>query len=376
MLARMVRAFSAASALVLAMPLAYADCAGPERNPTPAEQDFYDRATAALIALLPPPPVGARVDEKYPDNVELMGIYCAEHKIGGFTIQVRRQYVAPVDQAALSRWEQERKALSAQMHEVSRTPPEKRAEWDRVYSLGHVKQREADAARKAGDKATETQRRAEADAYFKESAALEKQHRDSYKPQYDELQKRAWQMDKEQPKEPTGGVVYFINRRTIPTKSENGIAGGFGADSKDRSASLRVVNVAFAAGGTSGALRDALIEALPRERLQALVGKPLPSVEQSRAQAPLPATKLPPSAVAAAPAPPAAATPAQPVVAATSPAPSPTAGTTGTTGAPAAAAATSKPQAASAPATSTANKIDTAGKAIDTVNRLRGLLGR
>ena len=122
----------------------------------------------------------------------------------------------------------------------------------------------------------------------------------------------------------------------------------YGAASPKRSAALQVNNVVWRVSGSDSPLRQALVDSIDRTRLQAMVGKPLPSVAESQALA---AQAVP--AVVAGPVP-----AAPPAPAASAPAAHPT--TQPATPAPAA------PKPAAEPVKD----------AVDAVNKLRGLFGR
>jgi hypothetical protein len=124
----------------------------------------------------------------------------------------------------------------------------------------------------------------------------------------------------------------------------------YGTLNPGRSAGLKVNNLMWIVRGSDSPLRKALAEAMDRERLQALVGKPLPSVAESQALA----AQAVPATIAAAPAaaPAAAAGPAAP---ATQSATQPVA---------------ARPAAGQPPAS------EPMRDAVDAVNTLRGLFGR
>ena len=113
-------------------------------------------------------------------------------------------------------------------------------------------------------------------------------------------------------------------------------------------AGLKVNNIRWSVGGYDTPLRKTLADAIDRERLQGLVGKPLPSIAESQALA----AQAVPATIAAAP----VAAPA----AAAGPAPA-----TQSAARPGAAQPAGQPPAS-----------DPARDAVDTVNRLRGLFGR
>ena len=127
----------------------------------------------------------------------------------------------------------------------------------------------------------------------------------------------------------------------------NSVAGAWGTASPNKSAGFKVNNVVWSVGGPETPLRQALAEAIDKAWLQGLLGKPLPTTDASQAVAV--------KAAAAAPTPLATAQPDT----TTDPAPP----------------AVKRP-AAQAPTPAPAPTADTAKKADDTLNKLRGLLGR
>lgn len=229
-------------ALTLACPLAaLADCVD-TRKATAAEIEFHKRAQAALLAALPPVPVGGKL--QYKDNVNGLGQQCGP--TGDFTVQASRGYE-----------HNNRLAIVSMAVNVPRLP----------------------------------------DAGASPSAA-------------------------------------------------------YGAASPGRSTGLKVHNVTWTVSGSDSPLRKTLSEAIDRARLEALVGKPLPSVAESQALA---AQAVPPtvSGAAAAPAPATANAPAQQSV--------------------------TQPMAASNPPMSPSGQAaanEPIKDAAEAVNKLRGLFGR
>jgi hypothetical protein len=148
-------------------------------------------------------------------------------------------------------------------------------------------------------------------------------------------------------------VSVAINATQLPAPATD-LIGAYGSASPGRSAALKVNNVVWRISGSDSPLRQALADAIDRTRLQALVGKPLPSVAESQALA----ARAVPATVAgtAAPAP---ATPA------------PNAPSTQTATQP---AAPTNPSAPAAPGQAPAS--EPVKDAVDTVNKLRGLFGR
>ena len=75
--------------LALAWPASVlADCVD-TRPPTAAEKDFHSRAMAAIVAALPPVPVGGKLQNK--DSMPTLGQQCAG-TTGDFTLEASRYY--------------------------------------------------------------------------------------------------------------------------------------------------------------------------------------------------------------------------------------------------------------------------------------------
>jgi hypothetical protein len=222
--------------------LAGADCVD-IRKPTAAEADFHSRAIAALVAALPPVPVGGKLQRN--DNLPTLGSNQCVGTTGDFSVQASRYY---------------------------------------------------------------------------------------------ELNSRL------------AIVEVGMNVRQLPT-GDPALVAAYGSASPKLSAGLRVINVMSRVSGSDSPLRKALADGIDRARLEAMVGKPLPSVAESQALA---AQAVP-------------ATVAGPATAAVAPSPSPATQS-------ATEAAATKPS-APAPA-GQAGASDPARDAVDTVNKLRGLFGR
>lgn len=65
-----------------------ADCVD-TRQPSAAEREFHSRAMAAIIAALPPPPVGAKLQNK--DSLPTLGQQCVG-TTGDFNLEAHRYY--------------------------------------------------------------------------------------------------------------------------------------------------------------------------------------------------------------------------------------------------------------------------------------------
>jgi hypothetical protein len=149
-------------------------------------------------------------------------------------------------------------------------------------------------------------------------------------------------------------VSMAINVQRLPAAA-GPLSAAYGAASPRRSAGLKVHNVVWTVSGSDSPLRQALVDAIDRARLEALVGKPLPSVAESEALA---ARAVPP-----------------------------TVGATGGTAAGSTATSAPAPgmQTATQPVSATDSSMPAAAgptgseplkDAADAVNKLRGLFGR
>jgi hypothetical protein len=79
-------------------------------------------------------------------------------------------------------------------------------------------------------------------------------------------------------------VSMAINVQRLPAAA-GPLSAAYGTASPGRSAGLKVHNVVWTVSGSDSPLRQALVDAIDRARLEALVGKPLPSVAESEALA-------------------------------------------------------------------------------------------
>ena len=167
-----VRLFALAAA-ALFTPMAQADCVDGIREARAAEQEFHRRATAALIAALPAPPVGAEAEGTPYDFKRLpsIGVLCRGDKVGDFTVGVQRRYVIRMTEAERRRLHAPRTAIDDQIQALVRLPPDKAAERSALERQSTAVDYARSAALKAGDKATAEARLTEANAL--NAAAME-----------------------------------------------------------------------------------------------------------------------------------------------------------------------------------------------------------
>ena len=348
------------AALALSWPLlAAADCES--RKAKPAEAAFNARAVAALVAALPPVPAGVtEVDAKPYDfkTVPAIGEYlCEFSKEGDFSVTARRQYVRKHSEAERRQLQAHYDALTAQFHALNKTPPDKAAEQAALRKQSNAAWQATRDAEKAGDKPAAQTHDAQYRSLRNQADAIDAEHKASVKPQTSELDKRRTAIDLVNQKV---DIVLGINLQRLPRANTDNSNGSYGAASPGKSVGLKVHNVGITVGGTDGPLRQALAGAIDQARLQALVGKPLPSAAESEAYAAkavavtvadLPASAMPAASMTAAS--PATANPA------TSPTPP----------GPAQQTVVTTPKAPDAAA-------EPIKQAVDAVNLFRGLLGR
>lgn len=335
---------------------AHADCVDGERQPRAAELEFHRRATAALIAALPPVPAGAEADGALHDFARLpaIGLLCKEQKDGEFSISVSRRYLLRVSEAERQRLHAQRSDIDDQILALLKLPPEAAAERSGLERQASAADQARNAALKAGDKATADARLAEAQRLFAAASEVDRRHRDAVKPQVDALQERRKAFVVEDQRASVGVAMNVVK---LPAAGAQP-GGAYGTASPQRSAGLKVHNLVWGVGGPPGPLRDAVAEAVDRARLQALVGRPLPSEAESEAVA------------KAAPSPKAMASTAATASSAAAAFERPSAPAPASPTAPTAAVAPALP-AASAPTPETNVK-----KAAEAVNKLRGLFGK
>ena len=359
------RLAGAIAAMALCWPLiAAADCT--LRKPRAAEIDFNARALAALMAALPPAPSGVQLPDGKPHDFrkvpDIYEVLCDISKEGEFSVTAKRSYLRKHTEAEVKHWDTQYMALQTQIGVLRKLPADKVAQEQALRQQSNAAWQAGRDAEKGGDKATAQAREAEYRALRIQADAIQKAHEASAKPQLDALNRRRTAIDMTDQRVE---VVLAMNLQRLPTASDRSVIGSQGAASPGKSAGLKVNNVVWSVIGTDGSLRQALAGAIDTARLQALVGKPLPSVADSEAFA----SRAVPVAVADLPAASSGAAPTAQAQAAAAPPQSPGAAPMPVPASPI--AATEQPT-----AVPIHNIPDTARKAVDTVNQLRGLFGR
>jgi hypothetical protein len=327
--------------LVLA-PAAQADCTS--REATQAEKQFSERLSAALLAAMPAAPANMWLPAA---PRVAMGTLCRDTPVGDLQARVNARYHYRMSLAEAERLTRERRELEAQMSEMKVLPPDLKSEFDSIDAQAQQAFREAREAEKANNKALATQKYNESSALGAQRDAVRKRHLDAIKPQFDAVEAK-WRALPAELGE--FDVVLKANGYdTKPAANELDLVLGK-LPSPQGGKGFKVYGLQALVSGPSNNAeqRRALIAGFDRARLQALIDGPPP-------ETPAPAAWSvggPPQVASAPAAAPAASSPAAPAVAAQPAAP------------------------ATAPAPAASPQPDATQQAKDTVNKLRGLLGR
>jgi hypothetical protein len=127
---RAAKAMAVAAILVLAAPIARADCVDGVRKPTPAELDFLQRAHAALVAGLPEavrPLERNNPQRPEPGNVAPPAL-CGGTPVGGFSPGVFTAFNFNFSPEEAKARADQRRLLRQQIDELKKLPPDKEAE--------------------------------------------------------------------------------------------------------------------------------------------------------------------------------------------------------------------------------------------------------
>ena len=119
-----------------------------------------------------------------------------------------------------------------------------------------------------------------AKAVSQQARDLQKAHDDAVRPQTDELTRRR---DAIPLVGQEAAVRLHMNLAKLPSASSAVPNGVYGAPTPTLSAHFKVQNVTWSVGGSDTPLRQALADALDKTRLQGLVNKSPPGVEESEA---------------------------------------------------------------------------------------------
>lgn len=279
---------SAGLMLGLCLPtVASADCVDGVRAISDAEREFTERATAALLSLLPAPPPdtawrGSPPDPRQPARLPS---FCKGTAIGQFEVSVGAAYLFNWPKSEADRRALERRALLDQIQALEKLPPEQEARHRELTERAREAYGSQPKARRGGPPLSESDQRladqkvAEGKALTEQAAALQRGHQARVQPQVAALQAQAEAL-RNYPQELQVGLR--INGRRFEPAGANEQRRDHGTP---RGAGLLVHNVSLLVTGPEGAPRQRLWEAVDGARLQALVGAPLPPVAESQARA-------------------------------------------------------------------------------------------
>ncbi|MFO1221045.1 MAG: hypothetical protein U1E89_22005 [Burkholderiaceae bacterium] len=374
----------AAVALALGLMLAgmaHADCVDGVRATTAAELEFNAKAWAALVALLPAAPPNTAMRGAAPDasKPERTPSFCRGEREGAFEVVVGKGYLFTWPRADADRMSNERKQLLEQVRVLETLPPDQAARYDALVQQSRDAYKDQPRAKRGGpplssaDQQLSDRKGAEAKALYDQAQAILNAHLASVAPEASALRAKA---DALQTYPQELGVQLRLNASrpdaTVdPKRVQLHIHG------EPHKGGLVVHNVTVAVGGPEGGARQRLWEALDHARIKALVGAPLPGVADSAARAAANlAAASPAQAGAASPAstqPPTPSSTAAQAAATPPAAPRPTApAADARPGSAAPTPAASRQDEAARPADAPALAKD----AVNTVNKLKGLLGR
>lgn len=266
---------------------ALADCPSGVRPLTAAETDFAYRAVAALAAALPATPQhmerqGAPHDFKRPLK---LGDSCKGSPEGSFDTSYGAGYLFEWPKEEAARLDAERKKVRDEMAALKTLPSDKASQYKDLVDKSRAAYNSQPKAKRGGpplsdeDRKLAEQRIAEGKALDDQAKALERSHLESVKPQLDVLTAKEASLQTY----PQQFQVRLAINAKQPLAAADNIA-FFGSPSPKGSVGLRVNNVALEVAGPAGAPRKMLVDAIDRAWLQALVGKPLPTVSQSEAK--------------------------------------------------------------------------------------------
>jgi len=284
--------------LALASTQALADCPSGVRPITAAETEYVTRAIAALAATLPATPQhmerqGQPFDFKQPVK---LAPACKGSPEGTFETGYTTGYLFKWPKEEAARLDAERKKIRDEMATLKTLPPDKAAQYKDLVDKSRAAYNSQPKAKRGGpplsdaDKKLAEQKIAEGKAFDDQARALEKAHLDSVKPQVDALTAKETSL---QSFPQQFRVSLALNAKQLPAAAPNVAA--FGAASPKGNVGLKVTNAVLVVEGPAGRPRQVLFDAIDKAALQALVGKPLPSVSQSEAQAATNAAKPPAS---------------------------------------------------------------------------------
>lgn len=269
------------------------------REPTTAENDYHQRAVAALAALIPATPAnmtlrGKPYDFKTPPRIAGEGSPCSkDRKDRSWEIAHGASYLFTWPKADQDRRYAERRQLLDQIAALETLPLEQAARHQQLseqsraaYNSQPKRARRSDPELSAADRKLAEEKVAEGRALEEQAKAIERTHRAGVKPRTEPLRIAA---DALQPSVVELLLTFRMNTNRLATADASAAIASVGSPSPD--GSLKASNVSATITGPQfvpippGAPRQALFDAIDQSRMRALLGRPLPSVAESEAAA-------------------------------------------------------------------------------------------
>jgi hypothetical protein len=282
---RRALAFAAAGTLLLAG-AARADCVEGVRAVKPAEQEFHERAVAAVAAALPnsAAPLERRgiVDfAKIPPLTDL----CSDTKTGAFSVDATAGYLRTFSPAEIDARNAKRRALEKQIEQLRALPPGKQAEQDALNQQARAvydsvpRRSRKDPPFTPEQQALVDQRTAEGRALEDKARRVSFDYSASVESQVAPLREQASALDAS-PQQ--FGLTIKVNAPEWDLRPSGNVRiASFGPMLKQPGAGLSVKQVAIVLSGPDGPAKDALFAAIDQEYLRGLLDKPLPPTAQS-----------------------------------------------------------------------------------------------
>jgi hypothetical protein len=131
--------------------VAAADCVEGLRPTTPQEKAFYEKISAELHQIIPPPPEGCRLSyTSKPDSMETL---CASEKVGEFSINAMRTYFCVTKSAPPAPTPSpEAQKIRAELDQLSRLPADVSKQKGDLMNQAGQKRKAALQAEKEGNK--------------------------------------------------------------------------------------------------------------------------------------------------------------------------------------------------------------------------------
>lgn len=264
--------FRAVSVLAvwLAAAAAHADCL--TREPSAEERQFVERLRAALLAAMPAAPENMVLPAA--PRAEPRSSFCQDTPAGEVSVAARAIYRWQAPKAEAERIDNERHRVEGELKALQALPEERQREFDAWALKSREAFAEARRAEKAGDKALASQKYREASAFDAEANAVRKRHLDSVKAQTDALEAQRSALPR------TSGdfeVTLTANGHGMkPRRHEDELKLGAVPPPRGKGFKVHGLQAIVAGPESNGDQRRALIAAFDRERLRAIIERPLP----------------------------------------------------------------------------------------------------